>query len=303
MRRLSITSLLVIFGLLLASCGVGSSPIEKVEVSDDDIPEVTVKAGFEVDETETRVITAGNGGKIEDGDSIRVKYIALNGRTGEVFDNSFENDQTMTVTMTETGSLPGFYNGLLGQELGSRVVVAVPPVDGVEKLGALEALSLEVTDTLVFLFDLVSKVPTEASGEAQEAPAHLPSLELNDDEQPSGFKATDSSDKELAKTQSAVLIKGDGPEVEAGQVVTAHYIGQQYPGGDVFDESWSSAPRQFAVGAGQLIACWDDELVGQTIGSRVIVACTADDAYGDSAAETGAPEGALIFVVDLLDAI
>lgn len=303
MRRSAITAVFAILGLVLTGCGLGSGPLGKIDVSKDDVPKVTFKKGFSVEKTESLVVKEGKGDKAEKGDSIKVNYIALNGTSAKEFDNSFENERPMSLTLVEDGVLPGFYKGLLGQRIGSRVLVAVPPADGVEKLGSLEGIELEKTDTMVFLFDIVSIVPAAASGEAKKAPANLPSIVFNKDDQPTGFKATKTSDKKLTKTQLAVVIKGDGAKIKAGQAVTAHYIGQHYPDGEIFDESWSSAPRQFAVGAGQLIACWDDELVGQTIGSRVIVACTEKDAYGKDAKEQGRPEGALIFVIDLLDAI
>lgn len=303
MRRSAITAVFAILGLVLTGCGLGSGPLGKIDVSKDDVPKVTFKKDFSVEKTEALVVKEGKGDKVKKGDSIKVNYIALNGRTAKEFDNSFENERPMSLTLVEDGVLPGFYKGLVGQRIGSRVLVAVPPADGVEKLGSLDGLDLKKTDTMVFLFDIVSTVPAAASGEAQKAPANLPSIVFDKDKQPSGFKATKTSDKKLSKTQSAVVIKGDGPKIKAGQAVTAHYVGQKYPDGEVFDESRTSAPRQFAVGAGQLIACWDDELVGQTIGSRVIVACTAEDAYGKNAKAEGRPDGALIFVIDLLDAI
>lgn len=303
MRRSATTVLLVVLGLLLTGCGLNSTPLEKIDVTKGDIPEVSFKKGLTAKETDTRVITKGDGDKLESNDMIKINYIAVNGRTAEEFDNSFESENPMSLTLSEETALPGFYKGLVGQNVGSRVLVVVPPADGVEKLASLEGLDLEKDDTMVFLFDILSKVPTEAAGEAKKAPAHLPKVVLNDDKQPTGFKATKTSDKKLTKTQSAVLIKGTGPKIKDGQTVTAHYVGQHYPDGDVFDESWTTAPRQFGLAQGAVIDCWTSELIGQTVGSRVIVACSSDDAYGKDAKEMGRPEGALIFVVDLLDAI
>lgn len=303
MRRSAIASLLLAFALVLTGCGLGGKTIDDIDVSKGDVPTIEFKKGFEADKTESRVIKKGDGDEILDGDSVQVHYVAANGRTGEVFDNSHELDSPMSLSVSESTALPGFYQGLLGQNIGSRVLVIIPPADGVAHLGSVEAMGLEENDTLVFVFDILEKTPTEASGEAKKAPANLPELQFNDKKQPEKFKSTKTSDKKLSKTQSAVIIKGEGAKIEAGQVVTAHYIGQLFPDGEVFNNSWTSSPQQFPVGSGGLIPCWDDELVGQTIGSRVIIACTKADAYGDSAAEQGSPEGPLIFVVDLLSAI
>lgn len=301
MRRIAITAIVAVFALVLSACG-DTGPLAKVKVSKDDAPTVTFSKDFSVEKTVSRVITEGDGEKLKKGDTISFVYLAMNGRTAKQFDNTFKTDQKTSITLTEETTLAGFYKGLVGQKVGSRVLVALAPADGAKLVSSAESLGLKETDTMVFLFDILAKVPTEASGEPKKAPANLPSVAYNDEGQPTGFKATKTSDKKLAKTQSAVVIKGKGAKVKAGQTVSAHYVGQKYPDGEIFDESWTTGPRQFQVGAGALIACWDDELVGQTIGSRVIVACTADDAYGKDAKAQGRPDGALIFVVDILDA-
>jgi peptidylprolyl isomerase len=157
---------------------------------------------------------------------------------------------------------------------------------------------------MVFLFDIVSKVPTEVTGTAKKLPADVPKIVYDADKHPSKFAKTSKTAKKVTKESAHVVIKGTGAKITDGQTLTAQYVGQVYPDGDVFDESWSSSARSFQVGAGQLIKCWDDQLVGQTIGSRVVLVCPGDKAYGSSP-----PQGSkikkndtLIFAIDLLDA-
>lgn len=303
MRRTALFASVAAATLFLTGCGSGSNSLEDITVSDGDTPKLTVQEGFTTSDSDSRVITEGDGDTVETGDTIKINYIAVNGRTGEEFDNSYASGRLMPLTLDEQTTLPGFQTGLIGKKVGSRVLLSVSPDDGTALLGSAESLGLEAEDSMVFLFDIVAKVPNEAHGTPKKAPKSLPELTLDDDGTPTGFKATKSSKKKVGDTTSSVLIKGDGPKVEEGQLVMFHYLGQTYPDGDVFDQSWGRQPLQVQLGTGNLIPCWDDELVGQTIGSRVIVACSVDDAYGDDAAANGQPEGELLFVVDLLDTI
>lgn len=301
MRRTALVTTLVTASFVLAACG-GGTDLDGIEVTKGSSPKVTVEKDFETTETQTRVVNDGGGDKVEAGDTVKINYIAVNGRTGKEFDNSYKNESPMTLTLNEKTSLPGFYKGLVGKQIGSRVLVSVPSEDGASLLQSAEQLGLEKDDTMVFLFDLVAKMPTEASGKAQKAPATAPKLTLNDKKQPAKFVKTKKTKAKVTKSSAHVLIKGTGEKVAKDSTITAHYVGQKYPDGDVFDESWSTGPRQMPLTEGNILDCWRNLLPGQTLGSRVVVTCSMEDAYGKTAKKEGRPEGPLIFVVDLLDA-
>ncbi len=288
--------------LLLAGCGSDSSgDLADVEVGDSKSPSVSVEEGFSVTSTDSRVVAEGSGEEIEDGDAVKVNYVAVNGRTGKQFDNSFKAESPMTVTLAEGQILPGWIKGLTGQKVGSRVLVAIPPEDGFGQ--AQDSLGIQAEDTMVFLFDVISKIPSEATGEAQDLPDSVPSLTFDDDEHPDGFSAGDAVTKDPKEAAAYVAVKGSGEEISDDATVTAHYVGQIYPEGEVFDESWSGgSPASFPLS--NLVQCWQDLLPGQTVGSRVVLVCPADTAYGDSPPEGGAIEAGdtLIFAIDLLDA-
>jgi peptidylprolyl isomerase len=102
----------------------------------------------------------------------------------------------------------------------------------------------------------------------------------------------------------APVIIGDGAELEEGQTATVHYVGQLYPDGKVFDESWSRGqPAQFPLTPGGLIQGFLDGLIGQPIGSRVVLAIPSDQGYGEAGNPPAIPPNSdLIFVVDILGA-
>ncbi len=99
-----------------------------------------------------------------------------------------------------------------------------------------------------------------------------------------------------------VLRAGDGQVVEAGDTIVANYLGQIW-GGDVFDNSYDRGqPLNFQVGVGMVIRGWDDGLVGQRVGSRLLLSIPSELGYGERGVpQAGIPGGAtLVFVTDIL---
>jgi len=289
--------------LLVAGCGSDSAGLDKVSVKGDKSPTVSVDKDFKATKTTTRVVKKGKGDKVTEGDAVTLDYVAVNGRTGKTFDSSFKSGTPLTTTLKSGSVLPGFVKGLKGQKVGSRVLIAIPPKDGFG--AANKQLGLKKTDTMVFLMDIVksSSVPEAAEGEAKKLPDTLPKLTLDDKKHPAKFVKTDKTESKASKMSTHVAIQGDGPKVKAGQSLTIQYVGQTYPAGDVFDESWSREAATFQIGAGKLIKCWDESLVGQKVGSRVVLVCPADVAYGkEGSGEKIKPGDTLIFAVDLLAA-
>ena len=71
-----------------------------------------------------------------------------------------------------------------------------------------------------------------------------------------------------------MLERGTGDLVEAGQDIEVNYLGQIW-GGSVFDSSYDRGESiSFPIGVGMVIAGWDDALVGQPIGSRLLLSRT-----------------------------
>ena len=100
------------------------------------------------------------------------------------------------------------------------------------------------------------------------------------------------------------LIKGAGPAVTAGQTITVQYTSVKWDGKQ-FDSSWDRGqPIDTPIGTGSVIAGWDEGLVGQTVGSQVLLVVPPDKGYGTSGSSDGKVKGTdtLVFVVDILDA-
>ena len=98
------------------------------------------------------------------------------------------------------------------------------------------------------------------------------------------------------------LTVGDGPAAEPGQFVTVHYVGVSFSTGEQFDASWDRhEPFGFPLGAGRVIAGWDQGVAGMKVGGRRQLVIPSHLAYGErGAGGVIKPNETLVFVVDLL---
>jgi peptidylprolyl isomerase len=96
---------------------------------------------------------------------------------------------------------------------------------------------------------------------------------------------------------------GSGPEAKAGDQVRVHYVGVAHSTGEEFDASYNrGAPLDFPLGAGRVIAGWDQGVQGMKVGGRRQLVIPPHLGYGDrGAGGVIKPGETLIFVVDLVD--
>lgn len=301
-------ALLIVASFVLAGCSGSSSTssaLEDVSVSGAAGTAPTVQTGedFHVEETVSKVLRDGDGEPVEQGDTVTLNYVGVNGTTGQQFDSSYESGAPVTTSLDPDSLIPGFVKGLDGKKVGSRTLVAIPPEDGYGEDGNPQA-GIESGDTLVFVIDITAEPPSEATGTKRGLPPELPRVELDQNGHPEGFTATKSTPKKVTKLKVVVAIKGKGPKVKPKQLLTVQYVGQIYPDGTVFDKSWGRAPASFQIGVGGLIPCWDKGLVGQPVGSRVVLVCPPAEGYGKEGNEKAGIKAtdSLIFAIDILAA-
>ena len=98
------------------------------------------------------------------------------------------------------------------------------------------------------------------------------------------------------------LSAGDGDEATAGSTVSVHYVGVSHSTGEEFDASYNrGTPLEFRLGAGQVIAGWDQGVQGMKVGGRRQLVIPPHLGYGDrGAGGVIKPGETLVFVVDLL---
>ncbi|HEY6500087.1 MAG TPA: FKBP-type peptidyl-prolyl cis-trans isomerase [Streptosporangiaceae bacterium] len=105
-----------------------------------------------------------------------------------------------------------------------------------------------------------------------------------------------------ADLQITDIKEGDGEVAKAGDQVQVHYVGVAYSTGEEFDSSYDRGdPLEFQLGAGRVIAGWDQGVQGMRVGGRRQLVIPPHLAYGDrGAGNVIAPGETLIFVCDLV---
>lgn len=93
---------------------------------------------------------------------------------------------------------------------------------------------------------------------------------------------------------------GEGTEVKVGDTVNVHYVGS-LPDGTEFDNSRKRGQTfRFTVGAGQVIAGWEEGLVGMQAGGQRILVVPPDKAYGPDGYGPIPGNATLVFAIDLV---
>jgi FKBP-type peptidyl-prolyl cis-trans isomerase len=214
-----------------------------------------------------------------------------------------ENTFTSAPQLLDGTLLPGLTTALDGKPVGSRVLAIVPPADGYGSTGNSQE-GITANDTMVFVVDLLGTFSNNESvaGTQTQAGAGLPTVTPANGAAPT---ITIPSSAPPSKLTVKPLITGTGPAVAAGQMVVVQYTAVIWRTGKVFSSTWSgSAPTGFQVGVetGGPIAGLNIGLVGQRVGSRVLLTIPPDEGYGPKGESSVGITGTdtLVFVVDIL---
>jgi peptidylprolyl isomerase len=312
LNPLKLMAAAVVPALLLVGCGsqkpaAKPNPLDAVAVTGDAkaTPVVSLKTKpLSVTTTTTKVVNPGTGAVVTKSNAVTANYMLLNGKDGKQLDSSY-GKQAASMDLSSGHLLAGLTKGLLGQKVGSRVLVAIPPADAFGKDGN-QQLQIGAGDTLLFLIDIkaASTPLTQASGTPVAPKAGLPTVKLDDPKKAAQITVPKTAPPKTLVVQP--LIKGSGAPVKAGQTIKVAYTGVIYGTGKMFDSSADhGGSAEFPIGVKQVITGWDKGLVGQPVGSRLLLVVPPAEGYGAN----GGPQGSgisgkdtLVFVVDILDA-
>jgi FKBP-type peptidyl-prolyl cis-trans isomerase len=281
----------------------GSSS-DAVTISGNFGEEPTVEFDFplNVEETQRTVVIAGDPGDDESvartNDDIMIQFALYNGATGEKLTSSYESGAEEEFIVDEDIYLPGLIKTLQCSPVGERVVGVIPPGDALGENGSAE-LGVEGGDSIVFIADIVSIAPGVATGAKQPAVEGMPIVTLAEDGTPTIEIPSSDPPTDL---QIAVLKKGDGDVVLDGDSVKVQYLGINWNTNTVFDKSWDQAlPPSFSTDG--VVPGFAQALIGQSVGSQVLVVIPPELAYGSEGGAGGAIGGTdtIVFVIDILD--
>ncbi len=118
-----------------------------------------------------------------------------------------------------------------------------------------------------------------------------------------------SGSSSVTSLQLTDTVVGTGLSATSGKKVTVHYTGWLYDvkatgyKGSKFDSSLDRGqPFIFPLGAGEVIAGWDQGVPGMKVGGKRTLIIPASLGYGSSGSRNGVipPNAALVFEVEML---
>lgn len=108
----------------------------------------------------------------------------------------------------------------------------------------------------------------------------------------------------MTRLPSGLYVKdlevGGGAEAEPGREAVVHYTGW-LANGKPFDSSRGSDPYGFTIGAGQVIAGWDEGVAGMKTGGTRLLVIPPALGYGDGGSGPIPPGATLVFNVELVE--
>ena len=270
-------------------------------------PKVTIPKVNGVGDLYTKTLIQGTGATFtsETSEAVLGNYVVYDwsGATSKELGTSFGSGAQSVFTGT---LLTGLKSALVGQKMGSRVLAVIPPKDGLGANGPSQGIG--ANDTLVFVIDMNQVFsPTLATKQTSNGGGALPTVTAPASGSTAGATIAVNTKATPPKTlQVKVLAKGTGATVKTGQDIAVQYTGVIWRTGKAFDSSWSrNQPLSTAIGKGAVIKGWDTGLVGQTVGSRVLLVIPPAQGYGTAGASGAGIKGTdtLVFVVDILAAV
>jgi FKBP-type peptidyl-prolyl cis-trans isomerase len=267
-------------------------------------PTVTIPAATGTGALYTKTVIQGSGSTLTTAQSLLGDFVMYDwsGKTHKLIGSTYSNG---TPTLFAGSLLPGLSKALIGQKVGSRVLAVIPPADAFGTTGNSE-IGVGAKDTVIFVVDMLKTfantagvagkqtsngggaLPTVTAGAAGKSPA----ITIPKTAQPATLEVKD-------------LIAGTGAKVTKGQFIVVQYTGVNWRTKKVFDSSWSrSEPWGTPIGEGQVIKGWDTGLVGQKVGSRVLLVIPPVDGYGKTGSSTAGIKATddLVFVIDIIAA-
>lgn len=314
LRRLTPVALIATSALLLASCGddgkeksgsdepsdtTSSASVDGCGDFDSGNVSEAVKVSGEFGTTQTAefsaplkasgiqrtVLDEGDGESTTAGQDVEALITLYLGKDGKAL-----GSESVSLEVGDAAMIEAFTAGIDCVPFGSRVVVTAPAKDMYGEQGNPN-LGISAEDTLVIVTDVIGLkeqlVPAAWKGNAAKVSFDAqgkPTLKL-----PKGKPAKDL----LLK----VLRPGDGAVVAEGDSVTLDYQGTSWDTGEIFDQSYGKQPATFATD--QVVEGFGAALIGQKVGTRLVVTIPPKYAYGEEGAGSELSGQTLVFVIEI----
>lgn len=262
-------------------------------------PKVKVTGPLRIRTTKTSVLDRGQGSPLRQGTYLI--GISLFSKAGKPLASTYDKGQRpVSASLGQGGIFPVVEKAFKGKPAGSRVLIQAAAKDAYGSRGNPQ-IGVQANSPVVMVADLLATTPDKPleGPQGKPGPGGGPKLRLAKGV-PTGFDFTGVP--KPTKPARWVVTQGDGPAVTANKIATVNYLGAVYGQSKAFDQSYTRGQTaSFPIGTGGVIPCWDSELQGVKVGSRVVLACPPGTAYGAQGQPPAIPGNAtLFFVVDVL---
>jgi peptidylprolyl isomerase len=258
-----------------AACDVKSgSGSESLRVSGDFGKKVELKSPTPLNVTHTQATTLIEGdGKVLGKGAVPLVSLTISASQGFTAGSGGTSVQQLPTTASAIGS--GLADALACARVGSRVAIVVPAKE------APSSLQLPDDATFIAVADIKSALPNRATGARRTAPAGFPTVVLAPNGQPG---IVIGSHPEPKTTQSAVLRQGSGAVVKKSDQIWVQTQIVNWSDPTSATGTWENGmPTTQALSDGSVLS---KELIGQKIGSQVIVLTPASKSQDGNASVT-----------------
>lgn len=283
--------------------------VSLTEKDDATAPEVTFDTPLEITETSAKVIKNGDGDTVSEGQSVGFKFVAVNAEDGSVLGDTYGSAESYLAVNDQLKQAdPQLFEVLEGAKVGAQIAYSyLEPVAEGETAEPARVMILKILSTQNTVSPLTSEEAAALDAEgnlllsaedtaALDAAGELPTVTFGEDGAPA-VEIPDSV-KEPEKLIVKVLEEGDGAVTDTSSTVVTDYLGVSLRDGSTFDSSYERGEAlEFPLNG--VISGWTYGLAGQKAGSKLLLVVPSQLAYGDPAAQSGAPSGPLVFVVDI----
>lgn len=258
-------------------------------------PVISFTAPFAIDQTRSKVVIAGKGAPVTETSYVDVNYHGVNAYTSTTFDSSFARGQSAPFSLD--GVVAGFKTGLVGKNVGDRVLIVMPGKDGYDAQGGSGDGQILVGDTLVFVVDILDIDYQTPHGTTVTPAAGLPAVTADAQGVPSVALNTAAAPPAQQVTQP--LIAGSSTrKIAATDAIMVRYRMWSWKTGQLLTDKFGD-PDSGKLS--ETIQCWRDGLVNQTLGSRLLLICPPAVGFPEGSPELKLDKGdTVVFVVDLI---
>lgn len=253
------------------------------------VPSVSFPTPIVTKKSEVSTLIHGTGAELHQGDVAVFQYTLLDGATESILSQSDYTGVGTIVTLGES-TTSSVTLGLECTRVGSRVAIASTPADA-NQAGA--------SNSFIFVVDVLDVFPGKASGTPQIPQEGMPAVVTAPNGAPGITIPKQDPPTSLAVN---VLQEGNGKKVEEGNHLVVKYTEVLWSDSSVVDSTWTN-------GQAKVIAVAESTstpkglvkgLVGQRIGSQVLIVIPPSEAFGDAGSNGIPPGSTLVYVVDVL---